>query len=86
MVIEDELCPASIMISFEATALDPASAQADGEEISDVRWFSREELKSATESGEILLPPGIAVARKMIDRWYNADSERGKLTGGEAWR
>ena len=78
--------PASIMISFEATTHDPASAEADGVEITDVRWFSREELKRATESGEILLPPGIAVARKMIDRWYNADSERGKLTGGEAWR
>ena len=78
--------PASIMISFEATAVNPTSAQADGIEITDVRWFSREELKAATESGEILLPPGIAVARKMIDRWYNSDSQRGKLTGGEAWR
>ena len=78
--------PASIMISFEATTHEPESAQADGVEITDVRWFSREELKRATESGEILLPPGIAVARKMIDRWYNSDSARGILTGGEAWR
>lgn len=78
--------PASIMISFEATALDAQSAQADGVEITDVRWFSRQELKDATESGEILLPPKIAVARKMIDCWFQADSNDQKLTGGESWR
>lgn len=77
--------PASIMIAFEALATNPAEAKADGVEITDVRWFSRDQLKSATESGELLLPPTIAVARKMIDRWYGSDG-RELIGGGESWR
>lgn len=78
--------PASIMISFEAHTDVPENAKADGVEITDVRWFSREELKRASENGEILLPPKIAVARKMIDRWYHAEPHSDQLRGGEAWR
>lgn len=74
--------PASIMIAFEASAINPDAAQPDGEEITEVRWFSRAELKDATEKREILLPPRVAVARRMIERWYGSDP----LTGGEAWR
>lgn len=76
--------PASIMIAFEAVTDDPTAAKPDGAEITEVRWFSREELRKASESGEILLPPSISVARKMIQRWFN-DSES-PLRGGEAWR
>ena len=81
--------PASIMIAFEAVIDDPAAARPDGEEIVEVRWYSRAQLRMAVEDGSLLLPPIISVARKMIERWFGA--EHGEftgqsLTGGESWR
>jgi NAD+ diphosphatase len=81
--------PASIMIAFEAVIDDPAAARPDGEEIVELRWYSRAQMRTAMEDGTLLLPPIISVARKMIERWFGA--EHGEfvgqsLTGGESWR
>ena len=73
--------PASIMISFEAVTDNPEVARGDGEEITEVRWFSREELLAAIKDGSLLLPPSISVARKMIERWLGHSAP-----GGETWR
>ncbi len=73
--------PASIMISFEAVTDNPDDARGDGEEITEVRWFSRAELKAAAADGSLLLPPSISVARKMIERWLGESAQ-----GGETWR
>jgi NAD+ diphosphatase len=81
--------PASIMIAFEAVIDDPSTARPDGEEIVEVRWYSRAQLRAAMEDGSLLLPPSISVARKMIERWFGADHGEFKgesLTGGESWR
>ena len=81
--------PASIMIAFEAVIDDPSVARPDGEEIVEVRWYSRAQLKSAMEDGSLLLPPGISVARKMIERWFGAahgEFVGQSVTGGESWR
>ena len=77
-------CPASIMIAFSAVVDDPSTAKADGVEITEVRWFTRDELKSSVADGSLLLPPTISVARKMIAMWFGPGAE--KLTGGESWR
>ena len=77
------------MIAFEAVIDDPAAARPDGEEIVEVRWYSRTELRSAMEDGTLLLPPMISVARKMIERWFAAehgDFSGHPLSGGESWR
>jgi NAD+ diphosphatase len=76
--------PASIMIAFSAVAEDPSTAKADGVEITEVRWFTRDELKSSVADGSLLLPPTISVARKMIAMWFGPGAD--KLTGGESWR
>lgn len=76
--------PASIMIAFSAVADDPSTAKADGVEITEVRWFTREELKTSVADGSLLLPPTISVARKMIAMWFGPGAD--KLTGGESWR
>ena len=76
--------PASIMIAFSAVVDDPSTAKADGVEITEVRWFSRDDLKSSVADGSLLLPPTISVARKMIAMWFGPGAE--KLTGGETWR
>jgi NAD+ diphosphatase len=73
--------PASIMIAFEAVTDNPEVARGDGEEITEVKWFSREELKAAAADGSLLLPPSISVARKMIERWLGESAQ-----GGETWR
>jgi NAD+ diphosphatase len=61
--------PASIMLGFRAR-LDPEgpALRPDGEEILDVRWFSREEL--AASAGEVLLPGAASIARAIIEDWF----------------
>ena len=80
--------PASIMIAFSAITNKPHEAKGDGIEITEVRWFSRDEMKEAIKTGELLLPPSISVARRMIESWYSAQPGRnlGDLVGGESWR
>jgi NTP pyrophosphohydrolases containing a Zn-finger, probably nucleic-acid-binding len=63
--------PASLMLGYHAFAEDP-KIDVDGEEIVHARWFSREELAAACESGEISLPPQVSIARKLIERWFGA--------------
>ncbi|MEJ6573777.1 MAG: NAD(+) diphosphatase [Actinomycetes bacterium] len=62
--------PASIMISFSALATNPAAAKADGEEIEEILWLTREEMREAIANQSLTLPPGMSVARKMIEFWY----------------
>lgn len=76
--------PASIMIAYEANISNPGSVVADGQEIEEIIWLTRDELKSKSASGELLLPPLISVARAMINAWYGpmAESE----LSGQSWR
>ena len=86
--------PASIMISFDAVTDAPEIARPDGQEITEVKWFSRAEIKAQSDAGTLLLPPNMSVARKMIDRWFAQGPEGqdkegnggAKLIGGETWR
>ena len=73
--------PASIMISFEAVTDNPERAQGDGQEITEVKWFTRAQLTAAAKDGSLLLPPSISVARKMIERWLGESAP-----GGQTWR
>lgn len=63
--------PASLMIAFEATIVDPENAKPDGQEIEEIRWFDRDSIVEEIMAGELLLPPKISVARAMIEAWYN---------------
>ncbi len=80
--------PASIMIAFEGITQRPEEARPDGSEITEVRWFSRDEMKDAVIAQDILLPPKISVARRMIETWYTQIDgyTREQLRGGESWR
>ena len=64
--------PASLMISFEAVTDTPELAKPDGEEIEAIKVLSRSEFEAEIESGALLLPPEISVARKMIEAWRSA--------------
>jgi NAD+ diphosphatase len=78
--------PASVMIAFEAITDAPEEARPDGEEITEVKWFSRAELKAAAEDGSLLLPPTVSVARRMIEGWLGATSLDSAKLAGETWR
>lgn len=61
--------PASLMLGFEA-AYAAGTPYAHDKELEDVRWFSRDEIEAALrEEGSLLLPPPLAIARRLIDAW-----------------
>jgi NAD+ diphosphatase len=61
--------PSSLMLGFLARAT-VSEIRVDGEEIHDARWFSRDELAAAFESGEVLPPSGISIAAGLVELWY----------------
>ena len=42
----------------------------DGAEISDARWFTREEMRAEAEAGTLVLPGGISISRSLVEAWY----------------
>jgi NAD+ diphosphatase len=77
--------PASLMIAFEAITNTPELARADGEEIEEIRWFSRQDMKAAIIDNSLILPLEISVARQMIKAWYGPGADL-DLLGNESWR
>jgi NAD+ diphosphatase len=74
--------PQSLMLGFTARAADPSTTLADGVEITEVRWFTHDELTAAIEAGEVLVPPGISIARRLVEHWYGGPLPKAP----EAWR
>ena len=72
--------PASLMVGFRARLAPGESPEpkADGEEILELRWFSRDELTAAL--GEIGLPGRASIARAILEDWYG-----GPIDDGVAW-
>jgi len=62
--------PASIMCGFTARLADTQRSDAlqpDGQEILDLRWFTRQELRDAAEW--MILPGASSIAHAMIEQW-----------------
>ena len=76
--------PASLMIAFEAITNSPELARADGDEIEEIRWFSREDMKAAIADKSLILPLEISVARQMINAWYGDGADK-DLVGDQSW-
>lgn len=72
--------PSSLMLGFRACALT-TQITVDGAELAQARWWSREELALDLATGELVLPPSVSIARRLIEDWYG-----GPLTDGGAWR
>lgn len=63
--------PRSLMLGFRAVVDDESAARPDGEEITDVRWFTRAEIGSALAGdGPVGLPGAASIARALIVGWY----------------
>jgi len=61
--------PASIMLGFRARAAAGAAMRV-GRELEDVRWFTREQVRS----GEVLAPPSQSISWRLIEAWLQGDS------------
>jgi NAD+ diphosphatase len=62
--------PSSLMLGFAATARGGPEPRADGHELQHVRWFGRDEVQAAARGeSSLLLPPGLSIARRLIDAW-----------------
>jgi NAD+ diphosphatase len=61
--------PSSLMIGFHARWVAGEPRVGD-DELEDVRWFTRDELRAvARGESELHLPPPLAIARQLIDEW-----------------
>jgi len=65
--------PRSLMLGFQATAKGGQRIEVDEEEIGEARWFSREELRTAIDAGELGIAPTSSIARRLIEYWYGAE-------------
>jgi len=64
--------PRSLMLGFVAPLAedqDPEALVPDGQEILDLRWFTREELEDP--STDVILPGPSSIARAVIDDWLS---------------
>lgn len=64
--------PASLMLGFVAHA-ETTDIQVDGVEVTDARWFTREEIAAAVGSGELGLPSRASIARALVEDWYGGE-------------
>lgn len=69
--------PRSLMLGYRAKLAigeNPLNLQPDPTEISELRWFTRDELRNPAP--DLLLPGSISIARQMLDLWVSeGDSE-----------
>jgi NAD+ diphosphatase len=64
--------PASSMCGFYAEAEARNCKVSD--ELEELRWFSCEELEAAISSTEVLLPPPVSIAFRLISDWFRSRS------------
>ena len=77
--------PRSLMLGFRARLApgsDPEALAPDPAEISELRWFSREQLR--TPEPGITLPQSVSIARWLIDRWVAEGDVEGNVEGDAA--
>ncbi|HEY0937214.1 MAG TPA: NAD(+) diphosphatase [Trebonia sp.] len=72
--------PRSLMLGYEARTKGAQQIAVDEDEIGEARWFSRDELRAAIDSGELGIAPSSSIARRLIEFWYG-----GELPGGPEW-
>lgn len=74
--------PSSLMLAAEAQVLGSPDAAPDGDELAEVRWFSRNDLSSAVVQGDVMVPGRLSISRWLIERWYGGELP----DDGAGWR
>ncbi|WP_345148480.1 NAD(+) diphosphatase [Arthrobacter ginkgonis] len=72
--------PCSLMLGFTARA-SGTEAVPDGEEIVDLRWFTRAELAADVEEGRLSVPAGLSIASALIEQWYGGPLPEPRVLG-----
>jgi NAD+ diphosphatase len=62
--------PQSLMLGFRAEAAGNTEIRVDADEIAEAHWYSRDDLRAAVDSGDLLLPPPVSIAHRIIESWY----------------
>ncbi|HSN07313.1 MAG TPA: NAD(+) diphosphatase [Candidatus Angelobacter sp.] len=66
--------PSSLMLGYRArVAAGSPDARPDGAEITELRWFTREEMSAGCAAGTVRIPPRISIARRLVEHWYGAE-------------
>ena len=66
--------PSSLMLGYRARlAAGSPPARPDGTEITEVRWFTREQVREGCEAGTVRIPPRVSIARRLVEQWYGAE-------------
>lgn len=68
--------PASLMLGFVGCVQDP-TISVDGEEVTEARWFSREELATEILAGTVIPPGGVSIARRLVEYWFGGPIPEG---------
>jgi NAD+ diphosphatase len=64
--------PQSLMLGFRAAATR-TEITVDAEEIAEAHWYSRAELRTAIDTGQLRLPPPVSIAHRIIQSWYGSE-------------
>ncbi|HUJ05891.1 MAG TPA: NAD(+) diphosphatase [Streptosporangiaceae bacterium] len=67
--------PHSLMLGFRAEATGTVIS-VDADEIAEARWYSRDDLREAIETGELAMPPSLSISRWLIETWYGSELPR----------
>lgn len=68
--------PASLMFGFRARATS-TEITVDGDEVTDARWFTREQMRQEAVAGTLRLPMGTSIARALIEDWFGGPIPQG---------
>lgn len=61
--------PASLMLGFTSETKQHDIRLID-QELEHAEWFSAQEMKTAIESGNLLMPFSVSISWHLVDRWY----------------
>lgn len=70
--------PRSLMLGYEARMVDDQPLVPDGDEIAELRWFTRAELAQAAPT--LGLPAYPSIARALIEQWFGGPISEGAAT------
>ena len=64
--------PRSLMLGCRAVVRSGAAVP-DGQEILELRWFTRAQLREAARTGSVTLPGRVSIAHALIAHWLGED-------------
>jgi NAD+ diphosphatase len=67
--------PSSLMVGFETRA-PTTELRLDPQEISDALWVTRDDYRARLRGGELRVPTGISIAKRIIEHWLGEPIER----------